>query len=215
MTLVLIIVAIALATGGVVTWIQAHGHRWRWGWRAVTAPPTGDGVYRSAPVTLRAPRSIPPACVAAAVTSAAWGILTLFLFLPAGLLGCTVGAPSSAAGPLGAIGFLGVVLVNGHGFVLGAALLGLVKPLTRRPPGAAALVGRIARRSLAHHAAVVAAFAAAFGAAGAAEWVWLAGVPCAIGAAHALLLLAARAALVRLDREDAAGPDLAPTGGPG
>jgi hypothetical protein len=215
MSLALIIVVMALITGGVVTGIQAKGQRWRWGWREVTTPPVGDGIYRSAPVTVREPRAVPLVCTVAAVTSAAWGILTLFVFMPAGMLGCTVGAPTGGNDLLSVIGFVGIVLVNLHAFFLGTALLNLVKPLTRRSPGAAALVGRTARSSLAHHAVVVAAFAASFGATGALEWIWLAGVPCAIGGAHVALLFAARTALVRLDREDAARPEMSPIGDAG
>ena len=214
MSVVLIIAALALVVGGSVTLSQASGQRWRWGWRAVSAPSVGDGVFRSAPVTVRESRSIPPVCVAAAVTSAAWGILTLFLFMPAGMLGCTAGAPTGESGVLGTFGFLGIAAVNLHAFFLGTALLRLVKPLTQRSPGAAALVARTARSSLIHHAAVVAAFAAAFSGADAAACILLALVPCAIGGLHAALLLAARAALIRLDREDAARPDPAASGEP-
>ncbi len=215
MSVALIILVLALITGAVVTGIQARGQRWRWGWRTVTSAPLGDGVYRSAPVVLREPRAVPRVCTVAAVTSTAWGILTLFVFMPAGMLGCTVAAPAIEDGLPRVIGSLGIVVVNLHALVLGPALLHLVKPLTWRSPGAAALVGRTARSSLAHHAVVVAAFAASFGAADAIEWIWLTGVPCAIGAAQAALLLAARAALIRLDREDAARPDLARNGEPG
>lgn len=215
MSLVLIIAGLALATGAVVTLTLARGQRWRWGWRPATAPSADDGIYRSAPVTVREPRSIPPVCIAAAITSAAWGILTLFLFLPAGMVGCTVSGPSSANGALSVIGFIGIMAVNLQALFLGPALLGLVKPLTRRSPGAAALVLRTARFSLVHHAVVVAAFASSFGSSGALEWIWLAWVPCAIGGLHAALLLAARAALVQLDREDAARLEAASIHEPG
>lgn len=215
MSAILIIAFLALLTGGFVTVAQASGQRWRWGWRPVTAASADDGVYRSAPVIVREPRSIPRVCIIAAVTSAAWGILTLFLFMPAGMLGCTVGAPTGESGVLSTFGFLGIVAVNLHAFFLGTAFLGLVKPLTQRSPGAAAQVGRIARFSLVHHAVVVAAFAAAFAGMDAAEWTLLAGVPCAIGGLHVALLLAARAALVRLDREDAARSDSMLMGEPG
>lgn len=204
MSVALIIVAVALATGGLVTWTQVRGQRWRWGWRAVTATSVGDGIYRAAPVTLRAPRTVPLVCTIAAVTSVAWGILTLFIFMPAGMLGCTVGAPHGETRLLSVIGLIGMIAVNFHAFFLGTALIGLVAPLTRRPPGAADRVGRTAGFSLAHHAVVVASFAASFAAEGAFEWIWIAGVPCAIGGAHVALLLAARTALIRLDREDAA-----------
>ena len=210
MSVVLIIVAVALAVGGLVTWTQARGQRWRWGWRAVTTPAVGEGLYRSADVTLRAPRSIPLVCTVAAVTSAAWGMLTLFVFMPAGMLGCTVAAPYGASRLLGVIGFLGLTVVILHAFPLGTALMGLARILTRRPPNAAALVARTAKFSLAHHAVVAAVFATCFPVEDAVWWALLAGVPCAIGLAHAGLLLTARAALIRLDLEDAARDRTAP-----
>ncbi|HTE55845.1 MAG TPA: hypothetical protein VK698_33550 [Kofleriaceae bacterium] len=209
MTAMLVISGFALFMGALVTWVSARGQGWRWGWRPVQLAAADEGVYRSAPVTVRAPRRMPTVCGVAAVTSVAWGTLTVFVFAPAGVVGCLVVAPQASVGVLGVVGLIGISAVTLHGFYLGVLLIGLVKPITVRASGAGERLGRAAGASFAHHGAVVLSFACLSAADHEVVWVGMAAVPCAIGALQACLLLAARAAHVRLDREDAARGDLA------
>jgi hypothetical protein len=204
MTLLVSICVVALLVGAVATWTEAQGQRWRWGWRSAPGPALGDGAYREMPITIEVPRRMPVSCAAAAVSSVTWGVLTVFVFAPAGSLCCLLLLGDiSEYGVACALGTAGMVIATIRGYAFGVRLMGLVRELTVRTASSAERVGRLARQSFVHHAMVAASFSLAVWAGGAPPFFYYtAAVPCAIGAGHAALLLAARSALLRLDRED-------------
>jgi hypothetical protein len=204
--LLLILVGVpvgALVIGIVVTWRWASGEGWRWGWRVGRRVEVGEGAYRSAPVDVREPRRLPLVCSVAAATSVAWGLLTLLIFAPAGLIMFAVQIglihahwPSLA--PLGAIGLL---IASCHAFWFGGRLIGLVGPLVVRTECSATRVDTMRLVSTWHHALVTASFVVLSADAGM-KPLLVSMIPCAIGFAHVFLLARARAALARLDGED-------------
>src|SRR5687768_2384177 len=119
------VTAIALGIGAVATWLRARRQGWRWGWKSGTQE-VGDGAYRSAPVEIRTPRRMPAVCAVASATSIAWGILTTFLFAPAGVVGCVMVNGEGGQGIGRLIGTVLFGLVTLHGFAFGARLMGLV-----------------------------------------------------------------------------------------
>lgn len=200
---------LALLAGIIATWAAARGNRWRWGRTVETGPSVGEGAYRRAPVRIERPRRMPAVCALASVTAFAWGVLTVGVFVPAGALYFYVAICAIIADhwwfPIGAIGLLVAVI---RGCVVGPRLAGAVRALTVRTSDSAGSVGAVARQSLIHHALVAAAIYLVSSGAGADPVAYVCAIPCAIGAAQAVLLLGARATLARLDREDAATPDL-------
>lgn len=193
--------AFALVIGIVLTCFLASGQRWRWGSRISRRVDVGDGVYRSAPFDVPEARQLPVVCGVGAVTSVAWGVLTLLVFAPAGLLLFAMSSPSAVAPPLATVGAVGVLLASGHGLLLGARLIGLVKVLVVRTESSASRVGHAVIVSGIHHAVVIASFVA-LSASGHDGPLLLAAIPCAIGFIHVALLAQARAVLSRLDHED-------------
>ena len=195
---------VALLVGGVVTWTVARDHRAGWGWRPVPGPALGDGLYRSMPIVNQDPRRMPRVCAAAAVSSVTWGVLTAFVFAPAGSLCCLlVLGDVTEHGIALPFATAAAIVATIRGFAFGARLMCLVVELAARKASSAGRVGRLARQSFVHHAMVAASFGLMMWAGDAPPFLfWTAIVPCAIGAGQAALLLAARSALVRLDRED-------------
>ncbi|HKE19048.1 MAG TPA: hypothetical protein VKB80_29440 [Kofleriaceae bacterium] len=194
---------VALLVGGSVTWTVARSHRAGWGWRAVPGSALGDGPFRRMPIVNQEPRRMPLVCAAAAFSSVTWGVLTAFVFAPAGLVCCLLALGDVPEhGVAFAAGTAGMVAATVRGFALGGRLMGLVQVLAARRATSADDVGRLARQSFAHHALVAASFALVVGASGDPPFFLLAAVPCAIGAGQAALLRAARSTFVRLDRED-------------
>jgi hypothetical protein len=204
MSWIVVVSTFGLALGLLVTWTSARGQRWRWGWRAGGQAEVGEGAYRSASVVVREPRRMPVIFAIASVTSVVWGTMMMFVFAPAGLLLFIVLAPFVGHGLavlLGAVGMIGATL---HGFGLGWRLIRVVTPLTVRTPSSEESIQRIIIATVAHHGLVVASFALICAGAAEWEWFWLAWLPCSIGLAQAGLLVRARSALVRIDREDRA-----------
>jgi hypothetical protein len=206
MTWVIGIGSVALLAGVLVTWMAARGQRWRWGWTAAPGPVLGDGAYRSAPVTVQNPRRFPAVCAVAAIASVAWGVLTTFVFAPAGLLGCMVALHAMEEEPWTfALGTAVLAAATFDGFAIGPRLMALAKVLAVRTASSAERTLRTVRHSLAHHALVSVALG-----------LWIAddghdpisyivaAAPFLVGLGHAGLLWTARARVVRFDREDRA-----------
>jgi hypothetical protein len=192
--------AIVLAIGAVATWLRARRQGWRWGWKSGTQE-VGDGAYRSAPVETRTPRRMPAVCAVASATSVAWGILTTFLFAPAGVLGCVLVDREGTQEVGNLLGTLLFGLFTLHGFALGARLMGLVDVLAVRRPGSRERIYQAAVVSIVHHVAVAISFALIIGRDQ--EALAAFAIPCAIGVVHAVLLFRAGRAVEALDREDA------------
>ncbi len=213
MNLVVGLLSLALLAGILKTRKVARGHRLRWGRTVETRPSVGQGAYRSAPIRIERPRSIPAVCWFASVTAFAWGALTVFVFAPAGtvLFGGSACCASELAhhGWLFGLGTVGLFVAVVRGFIVGPRLMRAVDVLAARRTCSAESVASVARQSLFHHTLVAAALGATcFGAGGEPIMFAVSAIPCALGLAQAALLFAAQATLAGLDREDAAALDL-------
>jgi hypothetical protein len=199
------IVLVAVVLAAVATWFEVGSGRWRWG--SIAEPPAvvGDDPYRTMVVAGGArPRHVPALCIAASFTSIAWGMVTMLMFAPGGLMFLLCGYVSH---PAAFPGGLLVLMVSLHGFVIGARLIAISRALVVRSAGAAVRARSVAVRSLAHHGGVAAAFALVAVVVQSREMdqiavqtAWL----CGLGAGLALLVLLAGRKIARVDAAEAA-----------
>ena len=203
--------SLALIAGIFATRMAARGQGWRWGRTVETGPSVGEGAYRSAVVRIERPRRMPAICALAAVTSFACGVLTVGVCAPAGAMLVYAGAfviigKAWWFGP-SVVGLAAAIL---YACIVGPRLVGAVHVLAVRHAHSARKIASLARQTLLLHMLVAAALALlCLGAGGDPILHALYAIPCAMGAAQAALLLGAGATLARLDREDAATPELA------
>ncbi len=207
MTWILGICTCAIAIGAIATWVMAGGETWRWGSVRVRGPEVGDGPFRSAAIMVERPRRLPAVPAVASAISVGWGMLTMFLFAPLGILLCAITLPAARHGVLGALAALGALASTMSGIAIGQRLFAVSKALVVRTQASADRVRSVAKHAAVHHVLVMATVAAVHVASGhEAELLVLTAVPCAVGIGVAALLAFAWLTLRRLDREDAA-PD--------
>lgn len=196
--------AVALAIGVIVT---ASAARQRGSWGLVMAPPmpVGDGPYRASLIEMYRRRSVPPVTVIASALGIGWGLLTMFVFAPAGIVLCLFALPAAGSHPITAVGFAALMVSIIHGFALGARLIGLSRALVVHARAASTdAIRGAARATLIQHLLVAGAFAL-IALPRESGLFAIAAVPCAIGLVLAGLLAAAHAAHRRADER----PDLA------
>jgi hypothetical protein len=204
MTWIVAIVSIAVAIGAVATWRMARGETWRWGSVRVPGPVVGDGPYRSASITIERRRRLPASAAVGSAIGIAWGMFTLFLFAPMGILLSAVALPAARHGIFAALGGLGAVAATLSGFAIGHRLIYVSRSLVVRTPDSAERVAGVAAHSMVHHVLVMAAVAVIQYAGGwEANFLIVTAIPCAVGLGVAALLGVAAWRLRRLDRADA------------
>lgn len=205
MTWILGICTTVIAIGAIATWIMAAGERWRWGSVRVRGPELGDGPFRSAAIMVERPRRLPAIPAVASAISVGWGMLTLFLFVPLGMLLCAIALPAARYGVFGVLAGLGALASTMSGIAIGQRLIAVSKALVVRTHESAGRVRSVAKHVAVHHVLVMATVAAVRVASGTeTELLVLTAIPCAIGMGLAALLAFAWLTLRRLDREDAA-----------
>ncbi len=182
MLILVIALSVVLASAGGVA-VLSRRHGWRWGEVGGPSVRAGAGAYREATVATTLPRRVPRRVQWAAGTGFIWGVMTFLIFAPAGLLLVFL---LSGENPLG---MLGVLAVSLSGFALGVMLAKSGGDLLRCRADAHARANRIATWSLVHHVAVFVLMTLL--AEGDIERAGAVAIPCAIGLAHALLLLSA------------------------
>jgi hypothetical protein len=168
-----------------------------WGSRRSTkSVEVGAGPYRAQLTAGEEALPLPRSIWVTAAMSAVWGVLTTFLFAPAGgllLVFLIMGAPDL---PRAIAGFAMLAIVA-SGLGVGVTSIATAFALVRRSEGVARLAQVLSRWSLAHHCAVPMAFAALTIASGdPAIFVWnipFVWIPCALGAWHATRLDGAHA----------------------
>lgn len=204
MTWILSICSTVIAIGAIATWWVARGETWRWGSVRARGPELGDGPFRSAAIMVDRPRGLPAVPASASAIGIAWGMLTLCLFAPMGILLSAITVPAARLGLLAALGGVGSLASTLSGFAIGTRMLAVSKSLVVRTPRSAEHIGSVAMHAALHHVLVFATVAAVEGASGMGRGLLaFTAVPCAIGLGVAALLAVACSTLRRLDRADA------------
>lgn len=132
--------------------LAAVGARRRWGSVRVEAGTQGEGVYRGGTASTDEARGTPPIVAVASMAAAIWGVLTLFVFVPGGILSTAIffeqpSVLSVAAG-------IASVLVVLSGIALAVRTGRLSVSLVRRWEGAREQTRSVVRHSTYHHGAV-------------------------------------------------------------
>lgn len=185
------LVAVALLAQGVAA-------RGRWGWIERPAGELGEGAYRRAHTSETKARPAPLDIVSGAVVASVWGIITLFVFVPAGGL-CAV-IVSEQPGASLAVLFSAAAALSG--LLLAGALVVVSQRLVRRGDDSIDDALRVVRFSHAHHVAVFLGFglmAAVMEAAALPAYLLALAIPCGAGlaAGQVLRVTAQRAAEIR------------------
>jgi hypothetical protein len=214
LNVLILIVSAALGVGALATWVFARRNGWRWGSTPGGTVELADGPYRAAQISTTVPRGIPPSVASASITSIAWGLFTLCVFSPAGLLMASF--PERT--PLYLIYCL--ILCSLHGFVIGARLCAVSRSLSVRTGRSAEKVRSVAVHSLIHHAGVflvfLGQFLVVFLPRGVGDAIfWLAAPLCLLGAVQAGSILSAARTIAALDDLDAVRRESAAETGPG
>lgn len=188
------LLAAIIAAGAIVNRSLVERYRWRWGQEPAPPLHVPSGPYRDGTTRPLRNRRVPLLVQMGAATSVAWGLVTLLVFVPSGMLLVLV---SLRHDPL----FASAVLagcISGVGLAVG--LMRAASLLVGRSAHVERRCVRLVGWSSLHHAVVFGMFGA-FSVhedfAGVA--LAMAAAPCALGLLHALLLHAAASA-VSFDR---------------
>ena len=185
------LVTVACAIGIPLT--VGRSREGRWGTRRGAPVPAGTSPYREGVLRAELPNGAPWALRFTSGANAAWAVLTMMIFAPAGLLLLLFTADEA---PLAALPLLAVCV---DGFVLGGFLLGSARALLRREK-----LDEIPKRatwSLLHHGAVMLTMLLIGLLSG--EWFMAAmsAVPCGVGIGLAVALRGAARKASRLGGE--------------
>lgn len=192
---------LACAAVAVAVVVGAFRARRAWGPREARHALGDASAYREGDARTFAVRPTPRTVTLAAVAAGVWAVLTLFVFVPLGLVGLLLMWDPPAARI--AIPFALVIC----GLGVRRAFLGLTvaRALVTRAEGAAEAAEREARASVLHHLAVFVVYVGGIGLHAPYEApsdavIFL--VPCALGALVALGLHRAARAVREVDRQD-------------
>ena len=179
----------ALVGSAIAVGVMSDRYRERWGTRPGPPLRTGDSPYREAETRDEVLRGVPSVVRLAAATGIGWGVVTLLIFMPGGLLLTALVADGFGGHDGSWVSVLSVLLVSVHAIPVAFALMVAARAVMRGDGSGRRTARGIASWSSGHHFAVILAlmlvtivepdlFAV----------LLLALLPCFLGLGHALLL---------------------------